>query len=252
MNKYKIKSITILILIFSIIIVYNYPYFSKKNNIKTVTLKDHYSFLWFKQAAIKYQPDQPLQYFSQWTYWNSKDWARHIEYGLKYLKPPLKDGDHVFEAGCGVGAYLKVVKELYPNVSLSGIDLVPEAIEIANKVLPGNFYVGNVIKLKKEKNNTYDYTASNGVIGYLNNLTEAYQMVQELVRITKKGKPIMISSIAENKNSAGSFNLFIPKSWWYKNADLWNVQITTISCMGNWPGAESQGSRYAVFMKKMF
>jgi hypothetical protein len=75
-------------------------------------------------------------------------------------------------------------------------------------------------------------------------------MVEELVRITKKGRPIMISSIVENSKSAGSLQLFIPKSWWYKNASSWNVQITTISRMGAWPGAESQGDRYAVFMKK--
>ena len=208
--------------------------------------------LWFKQAALEYQKDKPLHHFSRWNYWSTEDWVKHIKWGVTYLDPPLQDGNKVFESGCGVGAYLQTLKSLYPNIMLSGIDIVPEAIQVARNVLPGNFYVGDAKSLIKEQNDTYDYSFSNCVIGYLNNLSEAYQMVAELIRITKKGRPIMISTIIENNNhNVGSLKLFIRKSWWHENAASWNVQITTISRMGDWPGAQSQGDRYAVFMKKL-
>lgn len=207
---------------------------------------------WFKEGALDYKEGKPLQHFSRWRYWTTDDWVKHIEWGVQYLNPPLKDGYRVFEVGCGVGAYLQVLKTLYPNLILSGVDIVPETIQIANKVLKGHFYVADGTNLSQEKNNIYDYSVSNGVIGYLTSLNDAKQFVSEMVRITKKGQPIMISTIVENENvNLGSYNIAIPKAWWYENAPHWNVEITTISRMGDWPGAHHQGERYAVFMKKL-
>ena len=92
--------------------------------------------------------------------------------------PELKNGDMIFETACGEGfnllITLEVLQEEYGiNVTASGIDYVPQSIELANKVfdlvLPqqkGSFCWGDATNLSTIPDNTFDlaYTGAVDVI----------------------------------------------------------------------------------------
>jgi len=51
--------------------------------------------------------------------------------------PVFEWADRVFEIGCGCGRNLAALRRRYPNLSLSGCDVCPEAIEACRADLPG-------------------------------------------------------------------------------------------------------------------
>ena len=208
------------------------------------------SQLWFSGAANQYREGTPLHHASAWKYMSVEQWRSFVQYSIAYMDPPIHPQDSVFEVGCGVGAFSKTIEELTGCTDFAGIDPVPEAIALAQKVFPsGHFLVGNGLDLSDFADNSFDHVLAAGVIMYLDNLDEASRFVSEMWRIAKPGASLMINCISEPGGAnLGSGNIYIPKDWW-KSAAGGHV-ITSFQEMGKWPGCGKQRERYAVYLKK--
>ena len=206
---------------------------------------------WFNRGALENPETTPLHRLSWWSYLSSRQWQQFVGAILSHVRPRLKDGDAVFESGCGVGALLEEVRRLNPTVSLAGVDLSENAVTVARKVLDGDFAVGDGRKLRGRRANSYDLVISNCVVGYVDTLEDADQFVQEMVRVAKPGAPVCVATLIEPKGKFhGSIRLPIPKRWWRENAERWGVDHMVIKTIGKWKHCRHQRDRYAVYMRK--
>lgn len=98
----------------------------------------------------------------------------------------------IVDFGCGDGVQLHVVRKSNSKTSFefAGIDLSPEAIPVAKRKLSGDFQVGSVYETPYESNR-FDFAISCDVIEHLQ---EPERMVDEMVRVTKPGKFIVIGT----------------------------------------------------------
>ena len=209
-------------------------------------IKDSYN-----RAALKNPKTTPLHRLSLWSYLTSRQWQQFVAAILSHVQPPLKDGDSVFESGCGVGALLEEVRRLHPTVSLAGVDLAENAVAVARQVLDGDFDVGDGRKLRGRQANSYDLVISNGVLGLVDSLADADKFVQEMVRVAKPGAAVCVATLIEPQGKFhGLLRLPIPKNWWRENAERWGVDHVDIKLMGKWKHCWHQRDRYAVYMRK--
>ena len=209
--------------------------------------KSRLSWLWFKTNVRCYRKGAPLHHASAWKYMTEDQWLLFVKQSIALMDPPVTLHSRMFEVGVGVGAFSKTVSDLTGCSDISGIDPVPEAIAMAQKVLPnGRFKVGNGIDLSSFESNSYDHVFAIGVIMYLDNLDEARKFVAEMIRIAKPGASILINCISEpGGRNIGSGNICISKSWW--NSACQGCLISAIKNMDEWPG---QHDRYSVYLRK--
>ena len=79
-----------------------------------------------------------LKDFARWGYISAEDWTELCRRSADFIG--VRDGDALFEAGCGSGAFLAEVAA-YRKVSLAGVDFAASLVAIAQR-LPGRFEVG--------------------------------------------------------------------------------------------------------------
>lgn len=126
------------------------------------------------------------------------------EYVLDSVRDLIGDGDAVFEAGCGVLAYLTIIANEFSNVDLWGVDGSPAAIHYARNmaaeigVSPSHFSVGTLPEcLQACPSDHYDITICHSVMQYLASEALAEQLVGELIRMTKPGGWIHLGDIRD-------------------------------------------------------
>jgi len=132
------------------------------------------------------------------------------------VKGYIQDGDFVFESGCGVLAFLESIKRLYPNVKTGGIDAGVALIEKVKSILPeaekDNFFIGSIPNgIKHFPDNHFDVMLANGVTQFISQI-DAEIWVQEMLRITKPNRHIIISSVCDI-NIKKKNDDFLKKSW---------------------------------------
>lgn len=120
----------------------------------------------------------------------------HLSYERKKYNPLLydylsnvKDGDQVFDIGCGSGYWLQVYVEAGVNKDqITGVDISPSNVAMVKK---HGFQAlwGDVLQLNME-DAVSDFTICNGVIHHT---ADPFRALQELVRITRPNGFIYLS-----------------------------------------------------------
>jgi ubiquinone/menaquinone biosynthesis C-methylase UbiE len=120
-----------------------------------------------------------------------KDKTHQVEYitTLKYIDKYLKKGDRVLEVGAGTGIYsLGLAKRGY---QVDAIELVNDNLNILkSKITPDmniNAIQGNALDLSMYEDNTFDTTLVLGPLYHLFKKEEIDKVIEEAIRVTKKG-----------------------------------------------------------------
>lgn len=105
----------------------------------------------------------------------------------KILSIWVKDGDSILDVGCGVGHYLRSLKNrLTCNFFYTGVDNSPLYIELAEKAYPGrdrvNFHKGDIYQLPFSQK-SFDIVMANNVFLHLRSIE---QPLRELHRVARK------------------------------------------------------------------
>ncbi len=113
---------------------------------------------------------------------DAKDWRAYA--GLIVEKLGIKEGNSIFEVGCGAGALLYAIKE-YLDISISGIDYSESLINVAKVALPeGDFKVAEALEINLNKK--YDFIISNSVFHYFD-LKYAEEVMLKMLKIVNPG-----------------------------------------------------------------
>ncbi len=123
-----------------------------------------------------------LKDFARWSYISSEDWTELCRRAADFIG--IQDGDNLFEAGCGSGAFLAEVAA-YRKVTLAGADFAENLVTIAQNRLPGHFQVADITDLSSTDSGSYDKVLSHGVFLYLDSQDAARRAALEMVRIAK-------------------------------------------------------------------
>lgn len=92
----------------------------------------------------------------------ANDWQSHT--CIIADKLGMRDGDSVYEVGCGAGAFLYALRQVH-HLTVGGLDYAASLIAAAKLAMPdGQFSVAEAQALDVEQ--TYDYVISNGVFHY--------------------------------------------------------------------------------------
>jgi len=90
----------------------------------------------------------------------------------------------IFDAGCGTGGFLSTLHEHWPTASLFGLDISPEALDIAHKKTGATLVLGSVNEIPFP-NEKFDIVICADVLYHKN--VEEGQAASELFRCVSKG-----------------------------------------------------------------
>lgn len=165
---------------------------------------------------------------------------------------PIKSGQSIFELGCGTGAVLKRIRQVYgPNVIIGGSDLSYHAIEKARKVFPDDEQRFSVLSMTQTNHqvpdNSQDIVLSVGAFAMYLYQEDMEIALEEILRITKPGGHICLTTFVEpGQAPRGSILEPIEKSQWLKWANRYSLENMIIQQMNH----QVQGDRYFVCFSK--
>jgi len=119
----------------------------------------------------------------------------------------LKDGESVFEVGCGSGAFLFPIQK--QNV-IGGLDFSEPLIALANKILDGKFYVADASEGNFPKS---DVIVSNGVFIYFKDLNFAECVLEEMISSTTKVAILDINDISKEEDYHSCRNCLVGEGY---------------------------------------
>ena len=154
----------------------------------------------------KYTMDQIRKYWTEQAteHGNSSSasWSdcRAIDLEIREIIKYIDDGDKVIDIGCANG-YSTTQFACQKRIDISGIDLIPEMIEIANqrkrrfseKMLSKvEFHIGDVLSLNDD-NGQYDKVIVTRVIINLNNWKNQKKALRNCMKLVKTGGFLLMS-----------------------------------------------------------
>ena len=174
-------------------------------------IREEYNLLGQSQEIVH------LKDLARWNYLSPEDWTDLCRRSSDFAG--VQDGDRLFEAGCGSGAFLAEVAAYRQVGSLAGVDFAETLVAIAQSRLPGHFQVADITDLSSIPSESYDKVLSHGVFLYLDTEAAALKAARELVRITKSGGTVYIGIVNDPNRHfeydappSGYFNL--SRSFW--------------------------------------
>ncbi|MAX81147.1 MAG: SAM-dependent methyltransferase [Crocinitomicaceae bacterium] len=105
----------------------------------------------------------------------------------------LQDTDTILDVGCGNGFLLE---HLAPRNALAGVDYAEQMINLANSRLQGDFRVASADQLPFE-NEQFDKVLCYSILHYMQGETMGQKVLEECIRVTKKGGVIFIGDILD-------------------------------------------------------
>ena len=171
-----------------------------------------------------------LKDFARWSFISGDDWTNLCRRTADFIG--VQDGDRLFEAGCGSGAFLAEVAA-YRTVSLAGVDFAENLVSIARSRLPGDFRVADITDLSSIEAASYDKVLSHGVFLYLDSEDAARRAVREMVRIARPGGTVYVGIVNDPDRHAeydyppsGSF--ILRRSFWRTLADQEGLSLELV------------------------
>ncbi len=168
-----------------------------------------------------------LKDFARWGYISANDWSDLCRRSADFAG--VKDGDSVFEAGCGSGAFLAELSA-HRRVSLAGVDFAETLVAIAQKRLPGTFSVADITDLSLFASDQFDKVLSHGVFLYLDTQESARRAALEMVRLARPGGTVYIGIVNDPDRQASydhppSGSFVLPRSFWSAFAAEQNLNL---------------------------
>lgn len=171
-----------------------------------------------------------LKDFARWSYIDSDDWTALCRRTADFIG--IVDGDRLFEAGCGSGAFLAEVAA-YRDVHLAGADFAENLVAIARSRLPGDFRVADITDLSSIPSAGYDKVLSHCVFPYLASVEAARLAAREMVRIARPGGTVYIGIVNDPERHAeyevppsGAF--LLTRAFWRDFADREGLHLELI------------------------
>ena len=91
----------------------------------------------------------------------------------------------IFEVGCGAGAFLFALRQLYPKIQIAGIDYADGQIKFAERAIPdGEFRVQEATAIDTQ--HQYDFVIANSVFHYFSQ-QYAEEVVRRMIRKCRNG-----------------------------------------------------------------
>ncbi|CAD7946374.1 unnamed protein product [Amoebophrya sp. A120] len=191
------------------------------------------------------------------------------DYVIDTMQGKVLPGDRVFEAGCGVLAFLRSLQESVPGpVTIGGVDGAKKTIELVRSDLApvedrDNFSVGLLPDaLTQFEENSWDVVVCNSVFQYLADKDQAKRAVDNMLRMARKW--VIIADVLDAKYHDQSnariaqmeWTKGVPeyrsyeKKWWEDNFDYIGsgnlVSIRHVEC----PHYARRKERYVVYIEK--
>lgn len=114
------------------------------------------------------------------------------------LNSKSEETKHILDAGCGIGGTIVYLSKKYPNIKFTGITIVPEHVQMANRFAAENMVDTNTKFLIKDyldtgfSSNSFDAVFS---IESINYTTKRKDFLNEMHRILKSnGKLVVIDA----------------------------------------------------------
>ena len=201
---------------------------------------------WFEIGARR--KTKFLHEASNWDYLSEKQFNNIVDHVL--IQIPIRQGNTIFELGCGVGAVLQRIRQIHgTNISLGGSDLSVHAIEKVRKVFPReaeNFYVLSMTKKNDLiPENSQDHVISFGALAMYLYKDQMEEALQEAIRIIKPGGRMCFTHFIE-PGGKRKWSIIEPvkKSYWSQLVKKYFLQNLVILQMVH------QGDRYFVCFSK--
>ena len=150
--------------------------------------------LWSETSQIDSKKAREMaEYFEKRSRYEDQ---KKVNYALKDLLNP-KDGERVLDVGCGTGILTRLIApNLFPNGSITGIDISNHFIELARSYVQDlkyksiiNFDVGDAEKLPYP-DQYFDAAFATRLLIYVDN---PQQSIKELRRVVKKKGRIILA-----------------------------------------------------------
>ena len=189
-----------------------------------------------------------------------EDWREYVRRVAKKLA--LKDGNSVYEVGCGGGAFLYALTE-QNNIKVGGNDYSTGLIEVAQGTFPGSD-IHCVEAAEIDTQNKYDYVISNSVFHYFD-LDYAKKVLLKMLDKARFGVCIleipdlktkdqseelrrdMLTSEEYEKKYAGLNHTYYDREWFVSIAKEHELDIEIFDgCVPNY--AQNQ-FRFGVFIR---
>ena len=156
-------------------------------------IRDEYNRLGARKDLVA------LKDFARWSYISAEDWTDLCRRTADFIG--IEDGDRLFEAGCGSGAFLAELAA-YRKVALAGVDFAENLVAIAQARLTGDFGVADITDLSAIPDATYDKVLSHGVFLYLDSEDAARRAALEMLRIAGPQGTVYIGVVNDPERHA--------------------------------------------------
>lgn len=112
---------------------------------------------------------------------------------ITHLAQSNEPAARILDAGCGTGYGLQFLEKEFPQAHLTGVDLAPAMLGIAHEHLPDATFVQGDIESLPFDDGQFDIAWSSSAVQWC----DLPKAVSELVRVTKPGGHILLSTFSE-------------------------------------------------------
>lgn len=109
----------------------------------------------------------------------------------------IRDGDTVLDCGCGGGAFLLTLQNLYGAIKATGVDFSESLLDIARYHVEGVFLWAELPNLNRFRNQIFKRVVCFSVFFYLNTEEDAVQTLREMYRVLLPGGSIYIGDVSD-------------------------------------------------------
>lgn len=139
------------------------------------------------------EPDPVQKEYGQVAKDYDKDWSFYVDATTRatLARLPLEPNDRLLDVGCGTGELLLRVAARYPGISLSGLDPVPEMLQVARGKVSADVELregwANALPWPDQ---SFDVVVSCNMFHYI---THPVKAIREMERVLRPGGRIVIT-----------------------------------------------------------
>eukprot|EP00931_Biecheleriopsis_adriatica_P018036 TRINITY_DN12736_c0_g1_i1.p1 TRINITY_DN12736_c0_g1~~TRINITY_DN12736_c0_g1_i1.p1 ORF type:complete len:690 (-),score=110.07 TRINITY_DN12736_c0_g1_i1:143-2212(-) len=168
---------------------------------RTFTRRESWKKIYCKKALSLESASTPLHHFGGYEMFSWDQWYRQVETLMQGVD--LESTRTYLEVGVGAGAFASALQGLRPTLSVTGVDLVSEVVQVARQRVVGDFHVAAAEDISQLfEPASFDFVASFGLTTYLESEAVVVRMVRDMLRIARRFVYIGEVSDAAKRESA--------------------------------------------------